>query len=221
MSICSFSDSSNGEWEFSNDENWTQPQLDEDIQDAFPIFQKIKSKTRRNRRRSSIFNNDNFDPILKIRNKTNWFDLSVDYFEQISTILVVFPHLNQLPKANSSYEESLPCIVGLINTRKMIGSEYPNMIQSYFKNGMKMVNNNLKYFFAVSPSQERFDKLTVIRYDVPYGRILFHYLGYGFPDINENGIWSFERKTGGFKNYKFFDQYQLCIYLIAIMLLLQ
>ncbi|KAH0787347.1 putative Meiotic regulator-interacting [Histomonas meleagridis] len=204
QSVSDYMDSSDfDEWESDNEEMWQQPKLEESIQDMFPIYHNILSNRRKPRRLSKYSIEDDFDSVFFNKSIPEPEYIDQNSFEATNTILVNFAHSTQLPKPNSSYTSTLPCILAWINTRNSFSSEYPNMMQQYFKSHYTAIRPHLRYFFSIAPSSKRLNNFSIVRHDVPNGRVLFHYIGYGFPDITSKGIWCSEKRSCVFTPYSF------------------
>lgn len=118
--------------------------------------------------------------------------------EPIECVLVNAAHLEQFPKPSSAYSAKKPQVFAWFDAQTAFSSEYQTTMQSYFKNNYNCIRNHLRFFFSIAPSYERLQNMASIRREVPAGRILFHYVGYGFPKITENNIWCSERRSTNF-----------------------
>ncbi|KAK8848247.1 hypothetical protein M9Y10_019303 [Tritrichomonas musculus] len=122
--------------------------------------------------------------------------------ETIECVVVNVAHLEQFPKAVSPYSATLPCIFSWFDAHTAFSSEFPTTVQNYFKITYNLIKQHLRFFFSIAPSQERLNNLSSVRREVPSGRILFHYIGYGFPDIGKKNIWCSERRSREFVPFK-------------------
>ena len=121
--------------------------------------------------------------------------------EPLECVVVNVAHLEQFPKPTSSFSATLPSIFTWTNTNTSFSSEYPTMIQNYFKSAYQQIRQKIKFFFSIAPNTERLRNLSSIRREGISGRVLFHYIGYGFPKIEKNKIWCSDRRSTDFKPY--------------------
>lgn len=192
-------------WDEEDDEPWEQIQVEEQIQDIYPIYQNILSKQRKRRKPSKYSAADDFDDIFYQKSIPDPIFTEEDNvsFQEIDTVIVNVAHVDQMPKSNSSYSSTLPCILAWTNTRNSFSSEYPNVIQQYFKNRFNKISSKLRFFFSIAPSLKRFNNFSHFRQDGAISRIMFHYIGYGFPDITRDGIWCSEKRTSEYSKFPF------------------
>ena len=122
--------------------------------------------------------------------------------EPIECVVVNVAHLEQFPKPTSTFSATLPSIFAWTNTNTSFSSEYPATIQNYFKSTYQCVRSRIRYFFSIAPNADRLNNLSSIRREGLTGRVLFHYIGYGFPTIQKNAIWCSDRRTTDFRKYK-------------------
>ncbi|KAH0793458.1 hypothetical protein GPJ56_002505 [Histomonas meleagridis] len=126
--------------------------------------------------------------------------------EPIECIVVDAAHLEQFPKPSSTYSAKKPEVFAWFDAQTAFPSEYQTTVQSYFKNNYNCIRSHLRFFFSIAPSYDRLQNIASIRREVPAGRILFHYVGHGFPRITDKNIWCSERRS---TNFTPFDLEQL------------
>lgn len=81
--------------------------------------------------------------------------------------------------------------------------EFSNHITQYFKDKYAAIRPRIRFFNQIEPTIDKLNNVSTIRRDIPNGRILFHYLGYGFPTIEAANIYAIDKKTGQFASYPF------------------
>lgn len=128
--------------------------------------------------------------------------------EPIECVVVNVAHLEQFPKPSSDFAKQIPSIFAWQNTNNSFSSEYPTTIQTYFKNTYHQIRQKIRFFFSIAPNADRLNNLSSIRSEVVSGRVLFHYIGYGFPVIKKNTIWCSDRRSTEFKPYNISDLFR-------------
>lgn len=128
--------------------------------------------------------------------------LNAARIEPIECVVVNVAHLEQFPKPSSDYSSTLPSIYAWQNTNTSFSSEYPTTIQTYFRSAYHSIRPKIRFFFSIAPNAERLNNLSSIRTEVISGRVLFHYIGYGFPTIKKNVIWCSDRRSTDFREYR-------------------
>lgn len=146
-------------------------------------------------------NNSELPNSLGIGSLSNNFGNNISS-EPIECVVVNVAHLEQFPKAVSKYSANLPCIFSWFDAHNAFSSEFPTTVQNYFKLAYNSIKQHIRFFFSIAPSQERLNNLSSVRREVPSGRILFHYIGYGFPNIGKKNIWCSERRSREFVPFK-------------------
>lgn len=121
--------------------------------------------------------------------------------EPIECVIINVAHLEQFPKPSSQYSAKLPSIYAWFDAQTAFPSEYIPTVQLYFKTYYNKIRAHLRFFFSIAPSNERMHNLSSVRREVPAGRILFHYIGHGFPTITEKNIWSSEKRSTNFQPF--------------------
>ena len=116
------------------------------------------------------------------------------HVEPIQCVIVNTAHLAQFPPAPIGS----PTIVAWSDAETACTSEYQPTIEKFFKDGYGAIRQHLTFFFSIAPNMQRLNNMASIRRQVPAGRILFHYIGHGFPKITKDNIWCSERRSKDF-----------------------
>lgn len=218
------SDDSEQNYQYFDDALWQKPQMNESIPDLIPMFQSIPNLGLSNSPTESKDSLNDFsitdsEYLLDNSNPTSCPNATImngfacgglpngmaygnNIIEPIECVVVNAAHLDQFPKPASPYSAALPCIFSWFDAHNAFPSEYPNTVQNYFKSAYNLIRQHLRFFFSIAPSQERLNNLAAVRREVPSGRILFHYIGYGFPDITKKNIWCSDRRSRNFEPFK-------------------
>ena len=113
--------------------------------------------------------------------------------EPIERIVVNTAHLEQFPKT-ATRRQSIFAWADM-----QYSSEYQPVVQAYFKNGyMNILLRAVKLSFLFAPNVDKLNNLASERRQISAGRILYHYVGHGFPTITEESIWCSERRSTDF-----------------------
>lgn len=105
-------------------------------------------------------------------------------FSECIIIDIAHPAQYKIPK--SEYLLDSPYYLTWTYTDSASQAEFPSIVQTNIKLEYQAIKSDLKFVHFVAPAAERMSNLCHIRKEVPYGRILFHYIGFGLPTI-ENG----------------------------------
>ena len=178
---------------------WQQAKSEDTIEDLQPLFEKENI---------SLALPDSECWMVGSRLRDDEYDLenfgladlntAPVHSEPIECVVVNVAHLEQFPKPASPYSATLPCIFAWIDAHNAFSSEFPTTVQNYFKLKYSMMRQHLRFFFSIAPSLERLGNLSAVRRDVAAGRVLFHYIGHGFPTITKESIWCSERRSREF-----------------------
>ena len=122
--------------------------------------------------------------------------------EPIECVVINIAHLEQFPKPASPYSAKLPSIFAWFDSQSSFSSEFIPTVQTYFKSSYNRIRAHLRYYFAIAPSSDRMQNLLSMRREIPAGRILFHYIGHGFPTITSENLWSSEKRSTDFHPFK-------------------
>ena len=199
-----FGSSDDGEnYQYFEEAIWQKPAMDENIPDLFPMFSRhgISRKLNRSAIPRNFLSINDSEYLLENFSNSSSANISSSA-EPIECVVVNVAHLEQFPKAASPYSATLPCIFAWFDAHTAFSSEYPTTVQNYFKLAYNCIRTHLRFFFSIAPSMERLNNLSSVRREVPSGRILFHYIGYGFPDITRKNIWCSERRSREFVPFK-------------------
>lgn len=121
--------------------------------------------------------------------------------EPIEGVLINVAHLEQFPKPSSTYSANLPSIFAWFDAQTAFQSEYVQAVQTYFRVMYSKIRLNLKFFYSIAPTNERMQNLSSVKRQIPSGRILFHYIGHGFPKITPTNIWTSEKRSTDFRPF--------------------
>lgn len=173
----------------------------EHLVDTFPMLRKYKISL-------EIINNPEYNVVITPEDyQLNWCECfnnrdQPTRFEQLEMMMLICAHLDQFPKPSSHFSASLPTVFAWKNINVSFSSEYPTTIQNYFKNSYNgFRQGKLKFYFIVAPSAEKFNQISTVRATYPHGRLLFHYIGYGFPTIEKDAIYCSDRRSTKFERY--------------------
>ena len=120
------------------------------------------------------------------------------HIEQISLVVSQYIHIEQFPP---QINDKTPIIMGWTNVRNTYSSDYQTILQNYIKLSFNNIRSRIKQTFLLSPNIERLSNLEKTRNEQTCNRILFHYNGYGYPQITAHNIWCSEKRTRDFTEY--------------------
>lgn len=123
------------------------------------------------------------------------------FLERIQGIVVNVAHSAQFPKMSSGCRS----IVAWSDARTAYASEYQSTIETYIKTSYSAIRQHLTFHFSIAPNADRLCNMASLRKRITAGGILFHYIGYGFPNITSENMWCSERRSRDFMPFKLGD----------------
>ena len=130
------------------------------------------------------------------------FKFANDSFDEnvfpTETVFMLLPHPAQFVKTEN--HDNAP-FMAWQNTNSPF-AEFSTAVNSLYKQAYMTLKQQLQINFLVSPSAEKLNSLSSFRRDGPNGRVLFHYIGYGFPPIDKSLIYLCDGKPNVFKPYQ-------------------
>lgn len=105
------------------------------------------------------------------------------------------------PSMDSDYLRGKPLIFMWKDLSNILSNTFSQYIQLYFREQYGKIRTRLRFYFQIDPTREKLNNANTIRKDVQGGRILYHYIGFGFPKIDESSIYTIDHKSGSFVHY--------------------
>lgn len=118
-------------------------------------------------------------------------------------VIVISAHPAQYPNLQSEYSDLHPCTIGWQPIKKSLPLEFPSIVQSCYKNEYQAIKSTINYHPCIAPTSEKLNAALSIRKEFAHGRILFHYIGYGFNEINQTSILLCEGRADNIRPYPF------------------
>ena len=107
---------------------------------------------------------------------------------------------DHFPQPDSEYFASKPTLFMWRNMNNVLPSDFSAFVQEYFHEKYIALKKPIRFFFQVAPTIDKLSNVSTIRRDIQGGRILFHYIGYGFNTIGED-IYALDKKSNKFIQY--------------------
>ena len=105
------------------------------------------------------------------------------------------------PRNDCEYLRKRPVIFMWRDCASILNTEFTAHVQTYFKDHYTMFRPRMRFLYQIDPTTDKLNNLSMLRRDVPTGRILYHYIGYGSPGLAEMSIPCLDKKTGMFVNF--------------------
>ena len=105
------------------------------------------------------------------------------------------------PRSDCEYLRNRPTIFMWRDCTSILNSEFVNHVQTYFKDHYTLFRPRMRFLYQIDPTLDKLNTLSMLRRDVPTGRILYHYIGYGSPNLDDMTIPCLDKKTGTFVNF--------------------
>lgn len=119
----------------------------------------------------------------------------------VACMFMMIAGSNRFPRMASEFQKRHPSIFLWRDVRNVLETDFSNYAQNYFKEHYTTIKSRLRFFTQIDPTIEKLNNAITLRRDIPNGRILYHYIGYGFPAIVDSTIPCLDKKTGNFVNY--------------------
>lgn len=100
--------------------------------------------------------------------------------------IIDIAHPAQYKLTSSDYLNASPYFLTWTPINSASSTEFPSIVQNNIKTYYQAINKDLKFVHFVAPAAERMRNLSQIRKEIPIGRVIFHYIGFGLP-TNQNG----------------------------------
>ena len=143
------------------------------------------------------FNDDDFD-LSKLN--VPLLTPPIPKIQPVSVAYLMCSQTDHFPQPDSEYFISKPTLYMWRNMKNVLPSEFATFAQDYFHDKYIAIKKPLRFFFHVLPTVEKLNNVVTIRRDVQEGRILFHYIGYGFQTIGDD-IYALDKKSNRFLQY--------------------
>lgn len=124
----------------------------------------------------------------------DWFKVkytipSIPHQEPLGTILYMVSNRNQITQQNEALNPE-KLIIAWSNISHTTDSEFPGLIQKFFKSGYKLGKSKPTFYSLINPNPNSIAYLQQLRHDYPSGRVVFHYVGTGFQPITKEAIYT-------------------------------
>ncbi|KAK8893546.1 hypothetical protein M9Y10_021968 [Tritrichomonas musculus] len=112
-----------------------------------------------------------------------------------------------LPQFNTSKNEKdsskLPDPVATASSDSTVNvSDFPLVVHSFYKDAYNSYRTQIRFVHFASPSADKLDTIRNARKEIPNARILFHYVGFGYPDPVDGCIYTCEGKSSSMVKYR-------------------
>ena len=119
----------------------------------------------------------------------------------VECVFLMCASSSYFPKYDCEYHKGRPLIFMWKDCSNTMASDFANHAQAYFKDQYLALRPRLRFLNQIDPTLDKLNNLAMLRRDVPSGRILYHYIGFGSPPLNETSIPCLDRKTGLFGHF--------------------
>lgn len=147
---------------------------------------------------SLSFYNDNNYSIEQLQNiplQNNFISELTDY----AIINIAHPlHYSKIP---SEYGSTSFEYFAWTNIDETPANEFPSVVHNAIKSSYQLHRKQLRFVHLVSPTKEKIEHLSHNRKEVPNDRLLFHYIGYGYPASKRGSIFIHKSNPSEFVEY--------------------
>ena len=196
-----FSDDNYSDDDLSNDYFSDDDQNDSVVYSA-PIehfTQMFKLQDFKNSKRTHLppFTDEDFD-LQKLN--TPILSQPVSQVQPVDCAYIMCSQSDHFPQPDSEYFASKPTLYMWRNMNNVLPSDFSAFVQEYLHERYILIKKPLRFFFQVAPTIDKLNNVNTIRRDIQGGRILFHYIGYGFNTIGDD-IYALDKKSNKFTQY--------------------
>lgn len=121
--------------------------------------------------------------------------------QPVDCVFLMVASPTHFPPTDSDYLSGKPLIYMWKDLSNILSNTFSQCLQTYFKEHYSLIHPRLQFYFQIEPTVEKLNNVTTIRRDVQGGRILYHYIGFGFPRIDGSFIYSFDQNSNQFIQY--------------------
>jgi len=126
-----------------------------------------------------------------------------DHLIPIDNVLLMFAHSSHFSKAESDYLKSSPMVFGWHSIGSLSQNEFSASVYAFYKSLYQNLKPQIQVAQFISPLIEKMEKLQDFRREEKRGRIVFHHIGYGFPDFERDSMFVCEGRPPKFRLYPF------------------
>ena len=119
----------------------------------------------------------------------------------IECMFMMIAGSNRFPRHLSKYYTLHPAIYMWRDVRSVMETEFTEYAKNYFKEHYTNIKKKLRFFNQIDPTVDKLNNVMTLRRDIPNGRIIYHYIGYGFPTMKDSTIPCIDKKTGNYISY--------------------
>lgn len=116
-------------------------------------------------------------------------------------VIIDIAHPFHYRKISSEYIESQNPYLNWTSINNTPPSDFPVTVQENYKAQYQAQRTQLRFLHFVSPSNDAMSKLFMQRKESMNGRILFHYVGYGYPSSTDGKIFAWEPRPPAFHEF--------------------
>lgn len=134
--------------------------------------------------------------IINIAHAAQYHQIESEYsfnnHEYIAWSVIPFPTSSKLDQTRKNKSNDSTSSI----------SDFPLVVHSFYKEAYNSYKRQIRFIHYASPSSDKLDTLINTRKEIPTSRILFHYVGYGYPDPQDGCIFTCEAKNMPLVQYK-------------------
>ena len=122
-------------------------------------------------------------------NKQSTAKMSNSKIKIINCVIIDIAHASHYRKIHSDYLKDNSNFIAW-NVQNVSSHEFPLVIHNRYKQCYNSFKRQIRFVHYASPSVDKLNSLANARKDNQAGRILFHYVGYGFPDPEDGYLYA-------------------------------
>ncbi|EAY01925.1 hypothetical protein TVAG_068920 [Trichomonas vaginalis G3] len=114
-------------------------------------------------------------------------------------VFILIAHPAQFSKVEVEYSEKNPYYAWQYTNAPL--TDFSTGVNTTYKSAYQSIHPSFKVNILVSPSAEKLNQLQNFRRDAIPSRVIFHYIGYGFPQVDKSNIFLCDGKPNVFRPY--------------------
>lgn len=108
--------------------------------------------------------------------------------ESVASVVCMIADPQNFTTVDSSFTRTRPSLISWKNLNTSSSSDFLGSLVASYKNEYMRLSPVIRFIPFVSPNVDKMNTLSNIRRECCFGRALFHYIGYGLPEISKGSL---------------------------------
>ena len=121
--------------------------------------------------------------------------------QPIDYVISVVASPSHFPPTDSDYLAGRALVYTWKDMAHVLPSEFSQAVQTSLRANFVKIRPQMRFNCWIDPAPDKLTGAATLRRDIKSGRIMFHYIGFGFPRIEGKNIYAVDVKNGCFVGY--------------------